>query len=118
MKTIESIKAEIVKLNAEYHIEFANKNWGKAWNISDTMNALGERVLNLGYGFTFNWSDGGCDFSSSVIKEKNGDVIIDGSTLLSGRLEIDIKIEKMGIGRVFEIANEYGIDLKFDVFKI
>lgn len=120
MKTIESIKNEIVKLNNEMVEGTKNPNW--MWSkecelISHKIDNLSEEVFEMGYGFKFNWVDEDIKFSSSVIKVDEN-MFIAGSVLLSGSLEIDLRSEHMGISRIFDTARDYEIELDFDIFKI
>lgn len=140
MKTIESIKSEIIKLNNEaieiwdeqFKLNKKSKNYDteRAKIIEESLNKyeliekLGDEVFEMGYGFNFYWAekdeDGdACLFSSSVIKigEKK---YISGDILIDSNLEIDLRCEGWvmnGIDRVFMSADEHQIKLRFDFFK-
>lgn len=139
MKTIESIKSEIIKLNNEvneiwskqekldkksknYDTEYAKLN-EEAFNKYDLIDNLSNIAFEMGYGFNFYWEEDEDEdvrkFSSSVIKigEKK---FISGDILIDSKLEIDLRFEGYamnGIHRVFMSAYEYQIEISFVFFK-
>ena len=119
MKTIESIINEITKLHTEF-IKFkhegSNKGLSKAFEIRDRICGLGEEVFSLwkGTAFWFEWMEDGVEYSSEWIK-LGGQPFISGDTLISGRLEIDLRTEGMGLDRIFDVADDYGIELEWNI---
>lgn len=120
MKTIESIKNEIIKLNNEVN-EIWNKKDGnfilESFDKCREIDKLSDEVFEMGYGFKFYWEEeDDCEFSSSVIKIGE-EIFISGDILITGNLEIDLRSECDGIGRVLEIAKRYQIEIRFEIFK-